>query len=142
MNCLHKRRSRCMSSSSDKPTQLKKQRLKFAWIKMASLLKKVWSSVISRSGISSSSSVGSTTRDFYCDSGSLGALDQIPIDIIMQILLLLEPRDTARLALVCRYLRVLVSDNRLWMSFLQNGKDSWDWVVFSETHLNLGPPLK
>ncbi|KAF3327607.1 actin-related protein 8 [Carex littledalei] len=112
---------------------------------MASLLKKVWGSVINRSGTvssSSSSSVGSASRDFFWDSGSFGELDKIPIDIIMQILHLLGPRETARLALVCRYFRVLVSDNRLWMSFLQNGKDSWDCVAFSETHLYAGPPFK
>ncbi|KAJ4773263.1 Actin family protein [Rhynchospora pubera] len=117
-------------------------------MKMAFLLKKVWGFVIIRSGLGTSSSsstsrstsVGSTTRDILCNSGSLGALDQLPTDVIMQILHLLGPRETARLAVVCRYFRVLVSDNKLWMNFLQNGKDSWDCIAFSETHLHAGPP--
>ncbi|KAJ3678368.1 hypothetical protein LUZ60_002171 [Juncus effusus] len=112
---------------------------------MAMLLKKVWDSVLNRPSTSPSpTSSISTPREFSSnhESLSLGELDRIPIDIIMQILKILRPREVARLSPVCQYFRILAADNRLWMFFLQNGKESWDSVVFSETHLRSGPPFK
>lgn len=73
---------------------------------------------------------------------STGAFDDIPSDIIMQILKFLEPKEAARLTLVCKSWKMLVSDNRLWIFFLQTHHDSWDSIFFAETHLRSGYPLQ
>ncbi|XP_072994258.1 actin-related protein 8 [Typha latifolia] len=104
---------------------------------MSLLLRKVWGSVLSRSASSS----GRSLPDFPEGHPSLGAFDLIPIDVFMQILRFLGPRDAARTSLVCKSWRLLVSDNRLWIFFLQSGKEPWDCLVFAETHLRSGFPM-
>ncbi|XP_020099948.1 actin-related protein 8 isoform X2 [Ananas comosus] len=110
---------------------------------MALLLRKVWGSVLTRSGSTSSSgsrSIRSSSDLGEDPNSSMGAFDLIPTDVFMQILRLLGPREAARSSLVCRAWRALVADNRLWIFFLQNGKEPWDCVVFAETHLRGGSP--
>ncbi|KAJ0988169.1 hypothetical protein J5N97_006525 [Dioscorea zingiberensis] len=112
---------------------------------MAALLKKVWGSVLTRSTSSSSStSSPRALTDSYAaafdDDASMGAFDRIPTDVFMQILKLLGPKETARTCAVCRAWRFLASDNRLWIFFLQSGREPWDSVVFAETHLRSGFP--
>nr|CAD1822948.1 unnamed protein product [Ananas comosus var. bracteatus] len=110
---------------------------------MALLLRKVWGSVLTRSGSTSSSgsrSIRSSSDLGEDPNSSMGAFDLIPTDVFMQILRLLGPREAARSSLMCRAWRALVADNRLWIFFLQNGKEPWDCVVFAETHLRGGSP--
>ncbi|RVW25202.1 Actin-related protein 8 [Vitis vinifera] len=75
---------------------------------------------------------------------STGAFSHIPFDVFMHILQFLEPREVAKLSLVCKYWKFLVSDNQLWLYLLQkeqNQPGSWDSLVFAETHLQMGYPL-
>ncbi|KAI4307538.1 hypothetical protein L6164_030714 [Bauhinia variegata] len=106
---------------------------------MAMLLRKVWESVSNRSCGNSSSSERVRPMD-----SSLGAFEQIPSDILMQILKLLGPKEVAKLSLVCKAWRSLVSDNRLWISFFQTNHPDhlpWDSIFFTETNLSCGYPL-
>ncbi|KAK9268739.1 hypothetical protein L1049_000500 [Liquidambar formosana] len=103
---------------------------------MAMLLRKVWESVSSRSASHSVSS----DRHIFVQS-SMGAFDHLPSDIVFQIFRLLGPKEAARLSLVCKAWRFLVSDNRLWVFFLQNEPQSWDSIFFAETQLRSGYPL-
>lgn len=75
--------------------------------------------------------------------GDLGELDQLPSDILIQILRLLGPKEVAKLSVICKGLRFLVSDNRLWLHFLQRHQadPSWDSVFFAETNLTSGYPI-
>lgn len=109
---------------------------------MAMLLKKVWESVSNRASSCSSSSDESLNPPGDALLSSLGAFDRIPIDVVMQIVRLLGPKDAARLSVVCKSWRSLVSDNRLWIYFLQNYHDSWDSVFFAETNLRSGYPIQ
>ncbi|KAJ7015461.1 actin-related protein 8 isoform X1 [Populus alba x Populus x berolinensis] len=111
---------------------------------MAMLLKKVWESVSNRATSFSSSSIDSvTTPPSYTESSSsLGDFDRLPIDVVLQIVRLVGPKDAARLSVVCKSWRPLVSDNRLWIYFLQNYHDTWDSVFFVETHLRSGYPIQ
>lgn len=101
---------------------------------MALLLRKVWGSVLSRLGSTSDRSSSESPVDYP----SMGAFDQLPIDVFMQILRCLGPKEVARTSPVCKSWKLLASDNRLWIFFLQNGREPWDSVLFSETHLRLG----
>lgn len=116
---------------------------------MAALLKKVLGAVLTRSPSCSSSSTLSSpgtvtdSDDAALDDGaSMGAFDRIPTDVFMQILRLLGPKEAARACIVCRAWRFLAADNRLWIFFLQGGREPYDTVVFAETHLRSGFPLK
>ncbi|KAJ7963483.1 Actin-related protein [Quillaja saponaria] len=105
---------------------------------MAALLKKVWGSVMSRTCSSSDSS-----SERHCSvESSLGAFEPIPTDILLQILRLIGPKEAAKFRLVCKSWRSLVSDNRLWIFFLQNYQEPWDSVFFAETNLRTGYPLQ
>ncbi|KAL6651588.1 hypothetical protein ACP70R_010513 [Stipagrostis hirtigluma subsp. patula] len=120
---------------------------------MAMLLRRVWSSVLARASAplpdpvasSSSSSSSSSPRGRRAPAAeshaslSMGALDAVPTDVLVQILRLLGPFDAARSTAVCRAWRVLASDNGLWAFFLRLGPEPWDLVVFAETHLAAGP---
>lgn len=103
---------------------------------MAVLLRKVWESMLNRSGSTSSSGRGSS--NFLDRPFSMGAFDQLPTDVFMQILRILGPRDTAKARTVCWAWRSLASDNMLWIFFLQNGKEPWDSVAFAESYLQVG----
>ncbi|KAJ9187113.1 hypothetical protein P3X46_002608 [Hevea brasiliensis] len=109
---------------------------------MALLLRKVWESVSNRASSCSSSSNESSNPPSDVVLSSFGAFDPIPIDVVMQIVRLLGPKDAARLSIVCKLWRSLVSDNRLWIYFLQNYHDSWDSVFFAETNLRSGYPIQ
>ncbi|XP_057983727.1 actin-related protein 8 isoform X3 [Malania oleifera] len=108
------------------------------------LLRKIWDSVSNRSqpNRDSSSLRHSSLED--SSMSSAGPFDRIPSDILLQILKLLEPGEAARLSLVCKCWRVLVSDDRLWIFFLQNRQSefSCDSIFFSETRLGLAYPLQ
>ncbi|KAL6975123.1 Actin-like protein arp8 [Sarracenia purpurea var. burkii] len=73
---------------------------------------------------------------------STGAFDRIPFDIFIQILKLLGPTESAKLSTVCKSWKLIVSDNRLWIHFLQNQKEPWDSIFFAERHLRLAYPLQ
>ncbi|XP_057474741.1 actin-related protein 8-like isoform X2 [Actinidia eriantha] len=117
---------------------------------MTTLLRKVWESVSSRTNSSSSSSSPSSSDRrqqqqqlmvAYAES-STGAFDRIPFDIFMQILKILGPKESAKLSAVCKSWKLVVSDNRLWIYFLQNQHESWDSIFYAESHLRLGYPLQ
>ncbi|KAL0362989.1 UNVERIFIED_CONTAM: Actin-related protein 8 [Sesamum calycinum] len=118
---------------------------------MTSLIRKVWVSVITRSGSSSASPHMSNPNPLSDHDRFLQMMyihfsyrefDRIPIDIFMQILKILGPRESARIRAVCKAWKFLVSDNRLWIYFLQNQPEPWDSVFFAETHLRSGYPLQ
>ncbi|CAK7323891.1 unnamed protein product [Dovyalis caffra] len=112
---------------------------------MAMLLKKVWESVSNRASSCSTSSIDlvMATGSYAGESSSsLGAFDRLPIDVVLQIVKLVGPNDAARLSTVCKSWRQLVSDNRLWIYFLENYHDTWDSVFFAETHLRSGYPIE
>ncbi|XP_023540460.1 actin-related protein 8-like isoform X1 [Cucurbita pepo subsp. pepo] len=107
---------------------------------MATLLKKVWESVSTRSVLSLEMS-SSDHRGF--DESSLGEFDRIPMDILMNILKLSGPKSAAKMGMLCKSWRSLVSDNGLWVFFLQNQLvEPWDSILFGETKLALGYPLE
>ncbi|KAH6786222.1 actin-related protein 8 [Perilla frutescens var. hirtella] len=115
---------------------------------MSALIRKVWQSVAHRSG-STSKPGPSPVSDYdrflqmmYIQTSSTGEFDRIPLDIFTQILKMLGPRESARLRAVCKSWKFLVSDNRLWIYFLQHQPEPWDSVFFSETHLRSGYPLQ
>ncbi|KAL3821174.1 hypothetical protein ACJIZ3_007079 [Penstemon smallii] len=113
---------------------------------MNALIRKVWFSFTHRSGSGSDRSPNTDYDHFlqmmYIQSSSTGEFDRIPIDILMIILRKLGPRDSARLRAVCKSWKFLVSDNRLWIYFLQNQQEPFDSVFFAEAHLRSGYPLQ
>lgn len=110
---------------------------------MAILLRKLWESVLTRSTSNSSSSTNSVDRFdqmmMYIQTASTGEFDRIPLDIFVQILKVLGPKESAKLSSVCKSWKFIVSDNRLWIYFLQNHHEPWDSTFFAETHLRSGP---
>ncbi|KAE9456515.1 hypothetical protein C3L33_11477, partial [Rhododendron williamsianum] len=122
---------------------------------MSTLLCKAWESVSGPFGsaFSSSSSPSSSGRhhhnhqqqemmtSMYAQS-STGAFDRVPLDVFMQIVKLLGTKEAARLSAVCKSWKLIVSDNRLWIYFLQNKQESWDSIFFAETQLRSGYPLQ
>ncbi|KAK4484729.1 hypothetical protein RD792_007322 [Penstemon davidsonii] len=113
---------------------------------MNALIRKVWFSFTHRSGSGSDRNPNTEYDRFlqmmYIQSSSTGEFDRIPIDIFMIILRKLGPRDSARLRAVCKSWKFLVSDNRLWIYFLQNQQEPFDSVFFAEAHLRSGYPLQ
>ena len=96
------------------------------------LLKKVWGSVSNRSKSSSSSS----DCNQIFSSSSLGAFNQLSADILMQILRKLGTKDAMKMSVVCKSWKSLISDNLLWIFFLQKqAYESWDSIFFTETSL-------
>lgn len=118
---------------------------------MSTLLRKAWESVSGRSASSSSPSSSGRHHhnhqqqemmtSMYAQS-STGAFDRVPLDVFMQIVKLLGPKEAARLSAVCKSWKLIVSDNRLWIYFLQNKQESWDSIFFAETQLRSGYPLQ
>ncbi|GJY56459.1 actin-related protein 8, partial [Tanacetum coccineum] len=75
--------------------------------------------------------------------GSTGEFDKLPVDVFMQIVKLLEPEEVARLTSVCKTWKLLASDNKLWVYYLQTQKlVPWDAIFFSEISLRSGFPLQ
>lgn len=121
---------------------------------MAQLLKKVWESISNgwNSSDASSDSLynldyrdpvhGSLSDQIIICSSSTGTFDRLPLDLFMQILKLLGPKEAARLTCVCKSWKLMVSDNMLWIYFLQNQQDPWDSIFFAETNLRSGFPLR
>ncbi|EPS73796.1 hypothetical protein M569_00960, partial [Genlisea aurea] len=119
---------------------------------MTSLIRKVWGSLYQRSGSSSGSELcfgpnpisdqNRLVQMMSLQSTSTGCFDRVPIDIFMQIVKFLGPKEAARLRAVCKTWKILVSDNRLWMYFLQNQPQQWESIFFAETHLRSGYPLQ
>jgi len=109
---------------------------------MAMLLRKVWGSVSNRSE-SESSDRNQIFSSSLLSLSSLGTFDQLPADILMQILRKLEAKDAVKMSVVCKSWKSLISDNLLWISFLQNHPyESWDAIFFAETSLRSGYPLQ
>ncbi|KAK7271406.1 hypothetical protein RJT34_27273 [Clitoria ternatea] len=104
------------------------------------MLRKVWEVMSWRSNSSSSSS---SSQELGVSRSDMGEFEKLPNDILMQILKLLGPKEAAKLSVVCKALRFLVSDNRLWVHFLQThqSEPSWDSLFFAETTLSAGYPL-
>ncbi|GMH24399.1 hypothetical protein Nepgr_026242 [Nepenthes gracilis] len=105
---------------------------------METLLKKAWESVSNRSiSISEKMQGGAGAH------ASTGSFNRVPDEIFILILKSLGPKEAAKLAVVCKTWRTIVSDNRLWMYFFQsNEQDSWDSIFFAEAHLRFGYPLQ
>ncbi|KAF3622402.1 Actin-related protein 8 [Capsicum annuum] len=107
---------------------------------MSTLLRKVWDSLSTRSISSSSNSISSVDQmTMYVQTASTGEFDRIPLDIFIQILKILGPKESAKMSLVCKSWKFIVCDNRLWIYFLQNQNEPWDSTFFAETHLRSGP---
>ncbi|KAH9804550.1 actin-related protein 8 [Citrus sinensis] len=106
---------------------------------MAMLLRRVWETMSSRT-----CSTGDSSARPSCttESSSLGAFDQIPWDVLIQIVKLIGPKEAAKLCVVSRSWRALVSDNRLWIFFLQHQQEPWDSIFFGETTLGSGYPYQ
>ncbi|KAI3769089.1 hypothetical protein L6452_00186 [Arctium lappa] len=118
---------------------------------MAFLLKKILetanplnsstSTSSSSSNYSISSHVSLSDQIIVCSS-STGEFDRIPLDIFMQILKLLGPKEAAKLTVICKSWKLIVSDNMFWISYLQNQQGPWDSMFFAETNLRSGYPLR
>ncbi|XAR67305.1 hypothetical protein NMG60_11002012 [Bertholletia excelsa] len=115
---------------------------------MSTFFRKVWESVSSRSGsynLNWNSPAPLDRRQqmtvMYSQSFT-GAFDRIPWDVFLHILQFLEPKEVARLSVVCRTWRLLVSEDRLWIDLLQHQQEPWDSIFFGETQLRLGYPLQ
>ncbi|KAG7534417.1 Actin family [Arabidopsis thaliana x Arabidopsis arenosa] len=112
------------------------------------ILRKVWGSVWNRSN--SGKDLVSHQRAMnhvpppllLSSSSSLGAFDQLPMDIIVQILMMMEPRDAVKLGLTCKAWKCVAGGNRLWIFYLQCSQEPWDSIFFAETSLRSGYPLR
>ncbi|CAM8937322.1 unnamed protein product [Rhodiola kirilowii] len=102
------------------------------------LLRRLFSSGSNRSGPSRGAS---DDRRVCLPPLTAGAFDLLPIDLLMEILKLIEPKDAARLCAVCRSMKLLISDNRLWIYYLYSHPDP-DHILYSETELRYGFPLQ
>lgn len=111
------------------------------FVAVMAMLKKVWGSVYNWSSSRSNSTYPMSSSSSSVLS-SMGAFDPIPTDILIQILRFLEPKDTIKLSLTCKCWKLLVSDNRLWIFFLQNQKEPWESIFFAETTLRSGYPFQ
>ncbi|KAI7734787.1 hypothetical protein M8C21_005453 [Ambrosia artemisiifolia] len=121
---------------------------------MSNIIKKVWISVSNRSNSNKHTPTSSNLSTYYCSSNvtlsdqiimccsSAGDFDRIPLDLFMQIVKLLTPIEVARLTAVCKLWRLIVSDNKLWMYYLQNQAVPWESIFFSEVNLRSGFPLQ
>ncbi|MED6109430.1 actin-like protein arp8 [Stylosanthes scabra] len=108
---------------------------------MSMVLRRVWE-LVSRSNADGSSSEELSQSSSSCSS-DMGELEKLPGDIVIQIIRVLGPKEAAKLCCVCKTLRCLLLDNRLWIHFLQTYQShpSWDSLFFAETTLSYGYPL-
>ncbi|KAI3918657.1 hypothetical protein MKX01_041977 [Papaver californicum] len=76
------------------------------------------------------------SQNFDQLSPSTGAFDRIPFDVFFQILIFLGPKEAARVSVVCKSWKFVVSDNRLWILFFHKlQEESWENIDFSESCL-------
>lgn len=111
---------------------------------MSIVLRKLWEIILKRNPTSSHEQQQQQQQQALpLPCGDMGELDQLPSDILVQILRLLGPKEVAKLSVICKSLKFSVSDNRLWLHFLQTHQSdpSWDSVFFAETNLISGHPL-
>nr|DAA00032.1 TPA_exp: actin-related protein 8A; AtARP8A [Arabidopsis thaliana] len=110
------------------------------------ILKKVWGSVWNRSNSGKDLVNHQRAIDvpplLLSSSSSLGAFDQLPMDILVQILMMMEPKDAVKLGLTCKAWKCVASGNRLWIFYLQCSQEPWDSIFFAETSLRSGYPLR
>ncbi|KAG2299511.1 hypothetical protein Bca52824_035983 [Brassica carinata] len=104
-------------------------------------LRKVWGSMWNRSNSCKDSTKAIQVLPRSCSS-SISVFDQLPMDILVQIMMLMEPRDAVKLSLTCKALKRLVGCNRIWIFYLQCLQESWDSIFFAETSLRCGYPLR
>jgi len=111
--------------------------------KMSIVLRKLLELILKRNPTSSHEQQQQQEQVLPLPCGDMGELDQLPSDILVQILRLLGPKEVAKLSVICKSLKFSVSDNRLWLHFLQTHQSdpSWDSVFFAETNLTSGYPL-
>ncbi|KAE9607863.1 hypothetical protein Lal_00040106 [Lupinus albus] len=109
---------------------------------MAMLLRKLCASMPSSSSKRSSDDSPPSTTSGNSPPPHLGAFYYLPDEILTQILRLLGPKDAAKLCVLSKLWRYIISDNDLWIHFLQNHyPDPWDSVLFAETNFSSGYPL-
>ncbi|CAH9135195.1 unnamed protein product [Cuscuta epithymum] len=109
---------------------------------MVTLFRRVWESVSTRSASGSRRYPSDGfQQQMFIRSLSAGEFDRIPTDIFLLIVKLLGPKEAAKLAAVCKLWRFVLSDNRLWIYFLQIQHEPWDSIFFAETHLRSGYSL-
>ncbi|CAN8248328.1 unnamed protein product [Cochlearia groenlandica] len=106
------------------------------------ILRKAWGSMWNRSISCKDSSNQRAIQSPTSSSSSLGDFDKLPMDILIQLLMLIEPRDAVKLSLACKAWRSLSCVNRLWMFYLQCSHEPWDSIFFAETSLRSGYPLR
>ncbi|PKI35703.1 hypothetical protein CRG98_043861, partial [Punica granatum] len=104
---------------------------------MATIMRRIIELASNRRGSSSDPERGRQSPA----GSSLGAFDEIPEDVLLLILGLLGPKDAAKMSRVCKSLRSLVSDDRLWVFFLQHQAEPWESIFFAETNLRWGYPI-
>jgi len=108
-------------------------------IVMATLLRKLCDSAsLKRSGTNPNPNPNPNPSSERAPS-PLGAFEPLPADILMQIVRLLGPKHAARLSLLSKSWRSLVSDNDLWVHFLNTHHPHS--ALFAETALSSGYPL-
>ncbi|KAF8031781.1 hypothetical protein BT93_D0866 [Corymbia citriodora subsp. variegata] len=107
---------------------------------MATILRKIAELASNRTP----SSTGAGRERAGSPQSSLGAFENLPEDVLVQILWLLGPKDAMRMSLVCKSWRSLVSDDHLWIAFLKNQSRNqpWESIFFAETHLRFGCPIQ
>ncbi|KAI3703117.1 hypothetical protein L6452_28873 [Arctium lappa] len=103
---------------------------------MSRLLKRMrdWVS----NGWNTSGSTSTSDQTIVCSS-SAGEVHRLPLDIFIHILQLLEPKDAARVAAVCKSWKLIVFDNTLWMYYLKNQQDGLS-ILFAETKIRSRSP--
>ncbi|KAM7269447.1 hypothetical protein ACFE04_024944 [Oxalis oulophora] len=103
------------------------------------LLRKVWELLLYNNNnhrrSTSSSLIITNGRHHPSSMGPL--LDLLPLDVVMIIVKLVGAKEAAKLSVVCKMLRSVVQDNRLWIHFFHISPDFQpvDFVFFSETYL-------
>ncbi|GAU40622.1 hypothetical protein TSUD_189990 [Trifolium subterraneum] len=108
---------------------------------MAMLLRKLRDSASSLKQRSTTSSSSSRSHPLPLPL-PLGSFDSLPYELLLKIIRLLDPKQAAKLCIVCKSWRSLVSDNQLWAYFLQTYQPlHFDSILFSEINLISGYPL-
>ncbi|KAH9312963.1 hypothetical protein KI387_027998, partial [Taxus chinensis] len=99
------------------------------------LLRRAWSSLRRHTSFSQNN------EDLDCKV--LSPADNLHADVFYLILKRLGAKNSAKAAVICKTWRDSVDDERLWEFFLQQEcGDAWQAVVFAETYLRDGFPLR